>query len=249
MAGRLEFEAPDHDRFPCLRLAYRALEAGDAYPVVLNAANEVAVASFLAGSVPFPAIADGIAAALDEAARQGGQRPDTLAAIRELDAWAPHVYWVQTAGRERPLELRRRSPTLVLHPAVHLRARRARSRVRAGHFLLARWHGVRVLTFSLGFGPKLVQVHARGQSDNCVLIIPLGGFVKMAGETPDDDTPAKADEFFAKSKWQRFQIYIAGPAMNVLAAFLIMIGVYGANEPSFSRNPVEVGRVIEASSV
>ena len=53
---RLEFEPPDHDRFPCLRLAYRALEAGDAYPVVLNAANEVAVASFLDGAVPFPAI-------------------------------------------------------------------------------------------------------------------------------------------------------------------------------------------------
>jgi regulator of sigma E protease len=72
----------------------------------------------------------------------------------------------------------------------------------------------------------------------------------MAGETPDDDTPPRHDEFFAKTKWQRFQIYLAGPAMNVLAAFLIMIGVYlhGANEPSFSRNPVEVGRVIEASS-
>ena len=56
--------------------------------MVLNAANEVAVASFLEGAVPFPAIADSIAAALDEAARQGVQRPDTLAAIRELDAWA-----------------------------------------------------------------------------------------------------------------------------------------------------------------
>jgi 1-deoxy-D-xylulose-5-phosphate reductoisomerase len=86
--GHLGFEAPDHARFPCLRLAYRALEAGDAYPVVLNAANEVAVAAFLDGAVPFPAIAASIEAALDAAARQGVQRPDTLAAIRELDAWA-----------------------------------------------------------------------------------------------------------------------------------------------------------------
>ena len=118
-----------------------------------------------------------------------------------------------------------------------------------GHFLLARWHGVRVLTFSLGFGPKLFKF-TRGDTEYCVSIIPLGGFVKMAGETPDDDTPAKPDEFFAKSKWQRVQIYIAGPAMNVLAAFLIMIGVYlsGASEPSFSRNPVEVGRVLEAAA-
>ena len=85
---RLEFEPPDHGRFPCLRLAYRALEAGDAYPVVLNAANEVAVASFLEGAVPFPAIARSIDAALEAAARQGVQQPGTLAAIRELDAWA-----------------------------------------------------------------------------------------------------------------------------------------------------------------
>jgi regulator of sigma E protease len=118
-----------------------------------------------------------------------------------------------------------------------------------GHFLLARWHGVRVLTFSLGFGPKLFKF-TRGDTEYCISIIPLGGFVKMAGETPEDDTPPKQDEFFAKSKWQRFQIYIAGPAMNVLAAFLIMIGVYlnGTSEPSYQRNPVEVGRVLEGSS-
>ena len=92
---RLDFEAPDHDRFPCLRLAYRALDAGDAFPVVLNAANEVAVASFLEGAVPFPAIADSIEAALEAAASQGVQRPDSLAAIRELDAWARTYTWTR----------------------------------------------------------------------------------------------------------------------------------------------------------
>lgn len=118
-----------------------------------------------------------------------------------------------------------------------------------GHFLLARWHGVKVLTFSLGFGPKLFKF-TRGDTEYCVSVIPLGGFVKMAGETPDDDTPPRHDEFFAKTKWQRFQIYLAGPAMNVLAAFLIMVGVYtyGADEPAYQRNPVEVGRVVEGSS-
>jgi regulator of sigma E protease len=118
-----------------------------------------------------------------------------------------------------------------------------------GHFLLARWHGVRVLVFSLGFGPKLFKF-TRGDTEYCVSIIPLGGYVKMAGETPDDETPPRPDEFFAKSKWQRFQIYIAGPAMNVFAAFLIMIGVYlnGVSEPSYQANPVEVGRVLEGSS-
>jgi regulator of sigma E protease len=118
-----------------------------------------------------------------------------------------------------------------------------------GHFLVARWHGVRVLTFSLGFGPKIFKF-TRGDTEYCISIIPLGGFVKMAGETPEDDTPPKPDEFFAKSKWQRFQIYIAGPAMNVIAAIAIMIGVYlnGASEPAYRRNPVDVGRVLQGSS-
>jgi regulator of sigma E protease len=118
-----------------------------------------------------------------------------------------------------------------------------------GHFLLARWHGVRVLTFSLGFGPKLFKF-TRGDTEYCVSIIPLGGYVKMAGETPEDDTPPKADEFFAKTKWQRFQIYLAGPAMNVVAAILIMVGVFlnGASQPAYKHNPVDVGRVLVGSS-
>jgi len=63
--GALEFGPPDRARFPCLRLAYEALEHGGAWPVVLNAANEVAVAAFLGGKLPYSALAGVIAAALD----------------------------------------------------------------------------------------------------------------------------------------------------------------------------------------
>lgn len=63
--GKLEFEAPDHDAFPCLRLAYAAMRAGNAAPAVLNAANEVAVSAFLQGKLGFLGIPDLIAAALD----------------------------------------------------------------------------------------------------------------------------------------------------------------------------------------
>jgi regulator of sigma E protease len=117
-----------------------------------------------------------------------------------------------------------------------------------GHFLLARWHGVRVLTFSLGFGPKLFKF-TRGDTEYCVSAIPLGGYVKMAGETPEDDAPPRHDEFFAKTKWQRFQIYLAGPAMNVIAAILIMVGVYlnGASEPAYKHSVPVVGRVLAGS--
>src|SRR4030095_11027984 len=83
-----------------------------------------------------------------------------------------------------------------------------------GHFLLARWNGVRVLTFSLGFGPKVLKV-ARGDTELCISAIPPGGYVKMAGENPEDQPTGAYDEFLAKSKWQRFQILIAGPVMNL----------------------------------
>lgn len=88
--SRLEFEPPDHERFPCLRLAYRALEAGDGFPVVLNAANEVAVASFLAGRLGFAGIHAAIAEALEGHARRvhaGAKGPADIAEIRELDHW------------------------------------------------------------------------------------------------------------------------------------------------------------------
>jgi 1-deoxy-D-xylulose-5-phosphate reductoisomerase len=86
--ARLDFEPPDLDRFPCLRLAYRALEAGNGFSIVLNAANEVAVASFLDSRLSFPGIAAAIDAALDaHVGRQAGQ-PSTLEDIQELDRWA-----------------------------------------------------------------------------------------------------------------------------------------------------------------
>jgi 1-deoxy-D-xylulose-5-phosphate reductoisomerase len=86
--GRLEFFEPPWDDFPCLRLAYRALQAERSLPIVLNAANEVAVAAFLDGRLPFTAISDVIAAAMDA---HTPAPTDTLAAVRAVDAWARHV--------------------------------------------------------------------------------------------------------------------------------------------------------------
>jgi 1-deoxy-D-xylulose-5-phosphate reductoisomerase len=84
-AGRLEFERPDTDAFPCLSLAYRALEAERSAPVVLNAANEVAVAGFLEGRIGFTAIPRVIADTM-HAHRPG--HVSTIAEVRKMDAWA-----------------------------------------------------------------------------------------------------------------------------------------------------------------
>ena len=117
-----------------------------------------------------------------------------------------------------------------------------------GHFLLARWNGVRVLTFSLGFGPKLLKL-TRGGTEYCISAIPLGGYVKMAGETPDEPRSGAADEFMSKTKWQRFQVLIAGPAMNLLLALIVMTFVIwsGATEPAFEQRAPVVGRVLPGS--
>lgn len=117
-----------------------------------------------------------------------------------------------------------------------------------GHFLLARWNGVRVLTFSLGFGPKLLKFR-RGDTEYAISAIPLGGYVKMAGESPDDPRAGAPDEFMSKTKWQRFQILIAGPVMNILLALVVMtLVIYqGATVPAFEQEAPVVGRVLPGS--
>jgi len=84
-AGRLEFEAPDAEAFPCLGLAYRALEAERSLPVVLNAANEIAVAQFLDRRLGFTSIPQVIESTMN-AHRPAGVA--TLSAVREVDRWA-----------------------------------------------------------------------------------------------------------------------------------------------------------------
>ena len=117
-----------------------------------------------------------------------------------------------------------------------------------GHFMMARWHGVRVLVFSLGFGPMLLKMR-RGDTEYALSAIPLGGYVKMAGENPDDPLTGGDDEFLSKSKWQRFQILIMGPVMNLLLAVLLMwvVLLQGAEFPSYLDEPVVIGK-IEADS-
>ena len=117
-----------------------------------------------------------------------------------------------------------------------------------GHFLMARAHGVRVLRFSLGFDPKIFKF-TRGGTEYSIGIIPLGGFVKLAGETVDDERTGAPDEFLSKSKWVRFQVYLAGPIMNLLLAFIVLAFVLmkGADVPLYQSASAVVGAV-EAGS-
>src|SRR5690242_3168341 len=79
-----------------------------------------------------------------------------------------------------------------------------------GHFMAAKYFGVRVLTFSLGFGPRLFG-YKYGDTDYRVSALPLGGYVKMAGDDPSQEREGDYREFLSKPRWQRLIIVIMGP--------------------------------------
>lgn len=102
-----------------------------------------------------------------------------------------------------------------------------------GHFLVAKWCGVRVLTFSIGMGKKLIRFQ-RGETEYALSAIPFGGYVKMDGETPDDPGAGDGRDFGSKSLPARAAVAIAGPAMNVVLAFFIYAGLnfhFGVETP------------------
>jgi regulator of sigma E protease len=94
-----------------------------------------------------------------------------------------------------------------------------------GHYAAAKYFGVRVEVFSIGFGKRLLGFR-RGDTDYRIAAIPLGGYVKMSGENPMDSRSDDPGEFLNHPRWQRFVIAIAGPAMNVMLAIALLTGVY-----------------------
>src|SRR5436853_7318528 len=93
-----------------------------------------------------------------------------------------------------------------------------------GHFLAAKRVGIRVLKFQLGFNPTIWSFR-RGDTEYGIGALPLGGYVSMAGENQDDGRTGKPDEFLSKTKWQRFQVLVLVPTMNILLASLVTAGV------------------------
>lgn len=107
-----------------------------------------------------------------------------------------------------------------------------------GHFIVAKWCGVRVEVFSIGFPPRLFGFK-RGGTDYRISLLPLGGYVKMAGGEPGDVRTGDPDELTSKPRWQRILISFAGPGANFVLAFLLMAGLYMTyNEvPNFETGP------------
>jgi len=94
-----------------------------------------------------------------------------------------------------------------------------------GHFVAAKLCGVRVDVFSIGFGPRLWGVK-RGDTDYRLSALPLGGYVRMAGDNPVEERTGAPYEFLSRPRWQRFIIAVAGPITNILLTFVIFWGMY-----------------------
>jgi len=113
-----------------------------------------------------------------------------------------------------------------------------------GHFLMAKRAGVRVEKFSLGMGPKIVG-YKKGDTEYVISALPLGGYVKMAGENPDEEPTGAPDEFQSKSVWQRVTIAATGPLTNIVLAFLIMPFVFMVG--TYTLGPAKVGFIEKGS--
>src|SRR5437016_9246756 len=94
-----------------------------------------------------------------------------------------------------------------------------------GHFAVAKLLGVRVEQFAIGFGKRLFGFR-KGDTDYRINVLPLGGYVKMSGENPMDERSGDPGEFMSHPRWHRFLIAIAGPAMNIMLAVVLLAGIY-----------------------
>ena len=205
--GALTFEPVDTEAFPCLRLAREAAAAGGTAPCVLNAANEVAVHAFLNGRLDFL----GIPAVIETALERLPGRP--RARLRVAPRGRPrgprgrvradrgaHVSWL--------LAFLGFAALIILHEF--------------GHFAAAKAIGMRVERFSLFFPPLLAKIR-RGETEYAIGAIPLGGYVKITGMSPHEElSPEVAPRaYLNQPPWKRIVVIAAGPAMNLLIAFLL----------------------------
>src|SRR5205809_329075 len=110
-----------------------------------------------------------------------------------------------------------------------------------GHYAVAKLVGVRVEQFAIGFGKRLIGFR-KGETDYRINAIPLGGYVKMSGENPMDERTGDPKEFLSHSRWHRFLIAIAGPAMNILLAVFLLTIVYMVHYeyPAFMDQPAVI---------
>ena len=121
-----------------------------------------------------------------------------------------------------------------------------------GHFLVAKWLGVRVISFSIGMGPRLFGFR-KGDTDYRISLLPLGGFVRMAGDNPEEERAGEKGEFLEQPWWGRALIVAAGPGANLVFAVLLFFALYtiGYSESDYRArvDRVEAGSAAERAGL
>src|SRR3989442_6116224 len=118
-----------------------------------------------------------------------------------------------------------------------------------GHYLVAKWLGVTVEVFSVGFGPRIFGFR-RGGTDYRVSWVPLGGYVKLKGETPEETSGGlNPGDLMSRSRLQRFLVFVMGAVFNLITAYVLTVAILmmGVQEPVFPDQPLVVGEVEEDS--
>lgn len=112
----------------------------------------------------------------------------------------------------------------------------------AGHYFVAKALGIRVEVFSLGFGPR-VTGFVRGATEYRLSAIPLGGYVKMLGENPEEGLKGNREEFLSRTKFERFLVLVMGATMNIVLAIVLSASVYmyGVKSPLYVTRPAVIG--------
>ncbi len=235
--GRLEFFEPDAGRFPALRLAREVLAAGGAAASVLNAANEVAVDAYLRRRIGFLHIVEVAEEVLSGLRQPAGRRPGAgaggryrgapggAALLRRAGPLGSLTTRISVVFHLLPAPLNTIVPfMIVLGVLVFVHE--------LGHYLVARWCGVHVEAFSIGFGRPIARWRDRAGTEWRLSVLPLGGYVKLHGlERPEE---AGADvralwqpgrTFHEKTVLSRALVIAAGPAANFVLAAVVVHGV------------------------
>ena len=209
LAGRrLEFEAPDEAAFPCLGLARDAGLEGGTAPAVLNAADEVAVAAFLAGRIGFMDIPRVVSSALEAVPAEPAADLD---AVLGADARAREAAQRRDRGGARILGLNIFWFVVILMGLVLVHE--------AGHMVVAKWCGMRVERFSIFFGRPIAKFQ-RGETEYGIGWLPLGGYVKITGMLRGEDVPPEVEPraYYNMPAWKKIVTIAAGPAVNIVLA-------------------------------
>jgi regulator of sigma E protease len=119
-----------------------------------------------------------------------------------------------------------------------------------GHFIVAKAFKIAVPTFSLGFGPRIAGFR-RKETEYRISAIPLGGYVRLAGDEADEARTGGPEEFLSRPRWQRFCVFVAGATFNIVLAVLVMTVVFriwGKDEPVRATAPLVVADLRPQSS-